>query len=491
MKRVILNISFRGLYITCFFFLFGLNINAQNLVYNGDFELYNKIPRTSEGWLGNCQISYCKGWDACCNNEYDSCGYSDYHYYGPSYKSISYAQPKRPYDGNAFAGFAPTFISIPSPIQYYEYITGNLISPLVIGKKYKISLAHTNGAWKVAKQKPIGHNGFGILLSTYHPVQNEFFEKLPSKAQLRTPYLMSDSVWKIMEFEFIADSAYTNITLGGFWENDQVEIKRYGGNDNPPIIYIDDLRLEPLIEIPELPAPQFICKPDSVYIENATKKLVKWWINDKFIGESKGFTYFCTQPITKIVAESYGEFDTTYISILDKPKVKLVSEGNICPWQDKKGSVSFITLDSLFSFYWLFSKQKTETPILTTPKPGIAKFIYKSPKECEWEEEILLAEDCSALSACFVPNSFSPNIDGLNDFYKLDCENILHFEIRIFNRWGEQIYKSTNPNQSWDGTYKGTSCPDGIYLAIIHIEFPTTDEKIKSENHRISLNLLR
>lgn len=54
-----------------------------------------------------------------------------------------------------------------------------------------------------------------------------------------------------------------------------------------------------------------------------------------------------------------------------------------------------------------------------------------------------------------VPNAFSPNGDGVNDVVRVEGKGIVQLEFRIFNRWGELVFESNNPNIGWDGTYKG------------------------------------
>lgn len=491
MTRQVNIVTMRGIYVFCLIFFCTFYSKSQNLVYNGDFELYDRRPLSSELMLGNCQIHLCKGWDACCPKQYDSCGSSDYHYYPASFTSKSWVQPKRPYKGNAFVGYFSVARDFANKEKLaYEYISGHLIKPLEVGKRYKVSLAHTNGEWRVHDNKAEANDAFGILFSTHHPVQTEYFEIIHAKPQLRTPYLMSDSMWRIMQFEFVADSAYTNITFGCFWTYNEINFLTYKiGND--PLLYIDDLRVEPLIEIPELPEPRYICTADSIYIENKTKKPVKWWVDNILVDSGSGFKYYYNKNVSKVIAESYGEYDTTYVYIVKKPLVQLISEGDICPWQDKKGLVHFMTEDSLSSFHWLISGKTVHDSLLAVSHSGTARFIYYSPLACQWQTEIELEENCEELYPCYFPNSFSPNYDNLNDTYRIECENIIEFEMSIFNRWGEQIYTSNNPSQTWDGTYKGMACPTGIYFATIKLEIPSQDGNIRSKIQKISIHLVR
>ena len=64
----------------------------------------------------------------------------------------------------------------------------------------------------------------------------------------------------------------------------------------------------------------------------------------------------------------------------------------------------------------------------------------------------------------FIPNSFTPNGDGLNDTFGVYGESIKQYSMEIYNRWGEKVFESVNINDQWDGTYNGKSVPEGTYV---------------------------
>lgn len=67
-------------------------------------------------------------------------------------------------------------------------------------------------------------------------------------------------------------------------------------------------------------------------------------------------------------------------------------------------------------------------------------------------------------SRVFFPNAFTPNGDGLNDYFTFSGNFIRSFSIRIFTRWGELIYESSDPARGWDGTVHGRNAPTGTYV---------------------------
>jgi gliding motility-associated-like protein len=81
--------------------------------------------------------------------------------------------------------------------------------------------------------------------------------------------------------------------------------------------------------------------------------------------------------------------------------------------------------------------------------------------------------------AIWIPNSFTPNGDGINDVFQVVAHDLLEFDIVIFNRWGEVVFKSTNPDESWTGGHKDGEyfIPNGIYNYVARIKGNNTDAK--------------
>lgn len=69
----------------------------------------------------------------------------------------------------------------------------------------------------------------------------------------------------------------------------------------------------------------------------------------------------------------------------------------------------------------------------------------------------------------YVPNAFTPDGDGLNDIFKAEGLDIVKFNMKVFNRWGELIFESDDINQGWNGSSGNDSyySAPGIYQYII------------------------
>lgn len=73
-----------------------------------------------------------------------------------------------------------------------------------------------------------------------------------------------------------------------------------------------------------------------------------------------------------------------------------------------------------------------------------------------------------------IPNAFSPNLSGAtggndpsngkNDVFLPITRGVVEFEMMVFNRWGELMFRSTDPNIGWDGYYNGKLCQQDVYM---------------------------
>lgn len=88
----------------------------------------------------------------------------------------------------------------------------------------------------------------------------------------------------------------------------------------------------------------------------------------------------------------------------------------------------------------------------------------------------------------YVPNTFTPNGNTINELFFALGVNIGDFNMEIYNRWGELIYTGDRMAKSWDGTYQGLPCPDGVYVWKIRYGDLYSDKVYEIVGH---VNLLR
>jgi gliding motility-associated-like protein len=67
------------------------------------------------------------------------------------------------------------------------------------------------------------------------------------------------------------------------------------------------------------------------------------------------------------------------------------------------------------------------------------------------------------------PTAFTPNDDELNDVFTVFGHYVKHFEMNIFNRWGELMFTTNNMDEGWNGKFKGNKMPEGAYTFVAKI----------------------
>lgn len=88
---------------------------------------------------------------------------------------------------------------------------------------------------------------------------------------------------------------------------------------------------------------------------------------------------------------------------------------------------------------------------------------------CYYKDDLFVFVDESCPdNGILAPNIISPNGDGSNDYFYIKNPNELDIDyIRIFNRWGELVFETYDPNGKWDGTFRDQICNPGVYVYYI------------------------
>jgi gliding motility-associated-like protein len=78
---------------------------------------------------------------------------------------------------------------------------------------------------------------------------------------------------------------------------------------------------------------------------------------------------------------------------------------------------------------------------------------------------ILRSSECAA--KLYLPTAFSPNDDGVNDFYEAQGKDYELLALDVYDRWGGLLYRADEEPFRWDGSSRGKPVPPGLYLVII------------------------
>ena len=108
---------------------------------------------------------------------------------------------------------------------------------------------------------------------------------------------------------------------------------------------------------------------------------------------------------------------------------------------------------------------------------------------CMGQDTLLLRSVCNPL--VYVPDAFSPNGDPANKEFTIFAFHVQNFQIKIYNRWGEVIFISNDPKINWDGNYKNSPMPNGVYPWIITYQGNNSDVQQPPLQLKGSVTLVR
>ncbi|MDR3267776.1 MAG: gliding motility-associated C-terminal domain-containing protein [Tannerella sp.] len=85
-----------------------------------------------------------------------------------------------------------------------------------------------------------------------------------------------------------------------------------------------------------------------------------------------------------------------------------------------------------------------------------------------------------------VPNAFTPEgSPGVNDEFRVAYKSVVRFQGWIFNRWGAELFRWSDPARGWDGKYRGKYVPAGAYFYVI--EYTGTDGKARKKSGDVNV----
>ena len=91
---------------------------------------------------------------------------------------------------------------------------------------------------------------------------------------------------------------------------------------------------------------------------------------------------------------------------------------------------------------------------------------------CTESETFIIQNILDCRDELWLPNIFSPNNDGLNDkLYVRGTEFATTFLFTIYNRWGEKVFETTNPQEGWDGTYRFKPLNTAVFAYVVSTTF--------------------
>jgi gliding motility-associated-like protein len=145
-------------------------------------------------------------------------------------------------------------------------------------------------------------------------------------------------------------------------------------------------------------------------------------------------------------------------------------------------TVLFLSAKKAFSYLWRPGNFVSQT--INAGKYGWYSVEITDSAGCKEVDSFCVVKKCVP-DTLLIPNAFTPNNDGKNEIFKPSYVRHVNYELRIYNRWGELMFKSNDINIGWDGNYKSEPAQEDVYIYLIEVSGYGVFRELKGTVHLI------
>lgn len=233
------------------------------------------------------------------------------------------------------------------------------------------------------------------------------------------------------------------------------------------------------------------CQPASIFFENLSFPIdesydILWDFGDGNTGSGVSPTHIYedigTYTVSVDITSPIGcKTDTIWndlITIVGSP----IADFTFNPTQPSniQPTVNFIdqSIDAV-KWKWNFSNQNfsfDQSPVYTFPDTGFQVITLIVTHESGCKDTMIQTLDVIPEVRYYIPNAFTPNGDGINDLFKGQglLEGATNFRMTIWNRYGEKLFESADPDEGWNGRKDNVGKPStqGVYVVVVNYNSP-------------------
>lgn len=185
-----------------------------------------------------------------------------------------------------------------------------------------------------------------------------------------------------------------------------------------------------------------------------------------------------SHTIIYLIPGSCGSSDTIALKVNPSPAATTTGVAETCIGAGN-GSANAVATGGTAPYSYLWSGSQT-TASLSGLAPGNYTVIITDANGCADADTAFVS---AATIACetitpviYLPNVFSPNGDENNDVLLVRGQGITSMNLKIYDRWGEKVFETSDMNDGWDGTFRGKKLDNGVYVYTLTAIFNTGDE---------------
>jgi gliding motility-associated-like protein len=211
-----------------------------------------------------------------------------------------------------------------------------------------------------------------------------------------------------------------------------------------------------------------LCQGDALILNATTSNATYQWQDN-----STNPTYTVSQQGTywvKVTVNNCIATDTINVSYNPLPVIGLGNDTTLC----QGDALILNATTSNATYQW---QDNSTNPTYTVSQQG-TYWVKVTVNNCSMADTLKVeSKNCEIIIE--MPNVFTPNNDGVNDyFYPIELKGITHVTLGIYNRWGQKLIETNNILTGWDGKYNGQVCTDGTYFWIIRYTTITNESKV-------------
>lgn len=189
---------------------------------------------------------------------------------------------------------------------------------------------------------------------------------------------------------------------------------------------------------------------------------------------SQQATFYVREPGYFYVEARIGRCqstDTIHVLYDDTLHVNLGPDLQLC----KGETVQLYPTGAGGNYKW---QDSTTVPIYNVTDPGIYALVANNA--CGRSTDSVTAQVTDCQCRLFLPTAFSPNGDGINDYFRPHYRCLLAaFKLSIYDRWGERLFFSSDPQVAWTGRKQGIPVNTGTYVWILEYRSAETDALVQ------------
>lgn len=418
----------------------GLVFGQVNLVPNPSFEDYTACPSFAS------QLDRAAPWfnpNLGTPEYYNACATAASYMSLPAGTTGHFQYPRT---GNGFAGI---YVFRTDIQNMREYVEVQLSQPLQPNQCYYLEF-YVN----VPNDHPFACDGIGAFVSNGEMTSTNANPFMVTP-QIQNPNgnLITDTLgWTKISGYFTAVGGENHITIGNF-KNDAntnwTQIHQNVWYTTSAYLYVDDVTLRPHELELELGSDTTFCEGETLLLNAETENATYTWDN----GSSQSIRTVAHEGEywVEVRLDGCKVSDTISVSVEPQPYLELGDDIKLCEQREVELKATTNTENLIWS-------DGSSDTILITNQSGL--YWAEGSNFCGTVSDSVLVEIEECVCHVYIPNAFTPNADGTNDNFSIGYDCIFSkFDFRIFDRWGNIIFKSEDPDFEWNGK----NIPTGNY----------------------------